>query len=152
MRGTELQPGRTFAVVIDDGEDFFAGVTGFCRQNGIRQGYVPTFLGGFSTAEVIGTCVRIEDPHVPVRSGVFVENVEVVGGGTLAYDEATDAVLPHIHVSAGVKQYSAVAYTSHLLRAEVQMFIELVIVEATGPAMRRDPDPNLYGMPVLRFD
>jgi predicted DNA-binding protein with PD1-like motif len=152
MRGTELQPGRTFAVVIDDGEDFLPALSEFCRQHGIRHGYVPIFLAGFTTAEVIGTCARIDDPHVPVRSGVFLDNAETLGGGTLAYDDATDTVLPHIHVSAGIKQYSAAAYTSHLIRAEVQMFAELVIVESTAPTLRRVPDPSLYGMPVLRFE
>ncbi|WP_277877055.1 hypothetical protein [Kribbella rubisoli] len=35
-------------------------------------------------------------------SAVHLENVEAIGGGSLAYDEEFGTVLPHIHVSVGL--------------------------------------------------
>lgn len=115
MRSQELTLGRTFAVAFDHGEDFYATLDDFCRTNRIRQGFVPLFIAGFAEVDVVGTCAKLEDPQAPVWSAVHLTNVEAVGGGTIAYDEAEDKILPHIHVSVGLKHHSATAHTSHLL-------------------------------------
>lgn len=78
-------------------------------------------------------------------------NIEAVGGGTLAYDEATDTVQPHIHLSLGLKAHSATAHTSHL-NATVQFLAELVIVEITHPPMHSTRQAELYNVPLLHFD
>jgi predicted DNA-binding protein with PD1-like motif len=62
MRRTELTQGRTFGVVFDLGEDFFTALADFCAAEGVRQGYIPMFLAAFSSAELVGTCERVEDP------------------------------------------------------------------------------------------
>jgi len=152
MRGSELTRGRIFGVAFDDGEDFFPALAEFCRTHGIWQGFVPVFLAGFATVEVVGTCAKVDDPRAPVTTGVHLTNVEALGGGTIAFDEGNDAILPHIHVSVGLKEHSATAHTSHLLRAEVQLLTEMVIVEITHPPMRRRPDADSYGVPLLRFE
>lgn len=61
MRGSELTRGRTFGVAFDDGEDFFPALSKFSRAHGIRQGYIPMFLAGFTTVEVVGTCAKLDD-------------------------------------------------------------------------------------------
>jgi predicted DNA-binding protein with PD1-like motif len=43
MRSAELTIGRTFGVVFDPGEGFFPTLAKFCKDNGIRQGYIPMF-------------------------------------------------------------------------------------------------------------
>jgi len=43
------------------------------------------------------------------------------------------------------------AHTSHLLSAEVQFLTEMLVVEIADPVMRRDRDPALYDVPLLRF-
>ena len=91
------------------------------------------FVAGFATADLVGTCERLDDPQAPVWSKVQVSNVEAVGGGTLAWDEATDRVAPHIHVAVGLKEHSATGHTSHLLGATVQFLTEMIIVEVTEP-------------------
>ena len=103
MGSCELAIGRTFGVTFDDGDDFFEALGEFCRRSGVRQGYVPMFLAGFSEAEIVGTCERLVDPGAPVWSGVHLGNVEALGCGTIAYDEAEDRILPHIHVALGLK-------------------------------------------------
>lgn len=38
----ELTIGLTLAVAFDHGEDFFPTLAAFCRDNDLRQGYIPT--------------------------------------------------------------------------------------------------------------
>ncbi|WP_116248521.1 PPC domain-containing DNA-binding protein [Nocardiopsis sp. FIRDI 009] len=151
MRSHELTQGRTFGLVFDHGEDFFSSLTEFCRTNDVRQGYIPVFVAGFAHVDIVGTCEKLTDPAAPVWSKVQLSNVEALGGGTIAYDEATDTISPHIHVSVGLKEHSAAGHTSHLLGAQVQFLTEMVLVEVTSPQMRRVPDPNLYNVPLLHF-
>ncbi len=76
---------------------------------------------------------------------------QALDGGTLAYDPTTEEVLPHIHVSVGLKHQSATGYTSHLLGAKVQFVTELYLVEIAEPTMTRVVQPNLYNVPLLNF-
>jgi predicted DNA-binding protein with PD1-like motif len=151
MRSHELTLGRTFGVAFDHGEDFFDALTDFCRTNDVRQGYIPMFIAGFSEADIVGTCGKLDDPHAPVWDSVHLTNVEALGGGTLAYDPDNDQVLPHIHVTVGLKAHSATGHTSHLQHARVQFLTEMLLIEVAAPAMRRQPNPALYDVPLLRF-
>jgi predicted DNA-binding protein with PD1-like motif len=151
VRSQELTLGRTFAVAFDHGDDFYTALDGFCRANGIRQGFVPVFIAGFAEVQVVGTCGKLENPQAPVWSAVHLTNVEALGGGTIAYDETEGKILPHIHVSVGLKQHSATAHTSHLLSATVQFLTEMLVIEVAQPSMSRERDPNLYDVPLLRF-
>ncbi|MFI0998298.1 hypothetical protein ACIP10_06300 [Streptomyces galbus] len=87
----------------------------------------------------------------PVWAKTYVTNAEAFGAGTLAHDPATGRILPHIHVSAGLKAQSADGRTSHLLSAKVQFLSELLIVEVTSPTMTRPRNPDLYDVPLLTF-
>ncbi|GGL42326.1 PPC domain-containing DNA-binding protein [Planomonospora parontospora] len=151
MRSHELTTGRTFAVTFAPGEDFFETLDAFCRENEIRQGYIPMFIAAFRDVQIVGTCEKPTDPEAPVWSHVHLENVEAFGGGTLAYDAASGRVLPHIHVSVGVKADAANGRTSHLLSAKVQFLVEMVVVEILAPTMTRVPDPGMYNVPLLTF-
>lgn len=151
MRSRELILGRSFGVNFDHGDDFFTALAAFCRNNDVRQGYIPSFIAGFSDVQIVGACDRPEDPEAPVWSKVHLANVEAFGGGTLAYDEAGDQVAPHIHVSVGLKALSATGYTSHLLGAKVQFLTEMLVIEVISPLMLRIREPALYDVPLLRF-
>ena len=152
MYNRELTTGRTFGVTFEHGEDFFPTLAEFCRTNGIRHGYIPMFLAGFSEAAIVGTCDKLDDPGAPVWSRVHVTNVEALGCGTLAYDPDNDQVLPHIHTSLGEKERSAVGHTSHLLEATVQFLVEMLVVEVLSPVMTRPRNPDLYDVPLLTFE
>lgn len=151
MHSHELTTGRTFGVGFDHGDDFFPALARFCRERGIRQGYIPMFVAGFAEADIVGTCERIENPDAPVWSTVHLTGVEAMGCGTLAYDAETDTVLPHVHTSLGEKARSAVGHTSHLVRARVQFLVEMLVVEVTAPAMSRPKNPDLHDVPLLAF-
>ncbi|GAB3838502.1 PPC domain-containing DNA-binding protein [Kribbella italica] len=151
MHAAELTMGRTFAVRFDHGEDFFTSLATFCEHHGVRQGFIPMFIAGLRQVELVGTCERVAEPEAPVWSSVRLESVEAFGGGTLAYDADADAVVPHIHVSVGLKHQSATAHTSHLLSAEVQFLTEMYVVEVAGPTMSRVRLADLYDVPQLLF-
>lgn len=152
MRSHDLTLGRTFGVTFDHGEDFFTALAEFCRDNNVRQGYIPSFIAGLADVDIVGTCDKLDDPTAPVWSKVHLTNVEAFGGGTLAYDPDTDTVHPHIHVAVGLKEHAATGYTSHLLRAEVLFLTEMLIIEVTNPPMRRERQPDLHDVPLLRFE
>ena len=63
----------------------------------------------------MGTCEKLADPDTPLWSGVHPKNMEALGCGTIAYDEAEDRILPHVHAALGLKAHSATAHASHLL-------------------------------------
>jgi predicted DNA-binding protein with PD1-like motif len=151
MRSQQVDIGRTFVVVFDHGEDFFTALDEFCRTNNVRQGVISSLIAGFSEVEIVGTCGKLENPQAPVWAAVHLTNVEALGGGTIAYDETEQRILPHIHVSVGLKEHSATAHTSHLLSAKVQFLTEMLLVEVSSPAMRRERDPDLYDVPLLCF-
>lgn len=151
MQAHELERGRTFGVAFDHGDDFFEALEQFCREHNVRQGFIPMFIAGYKEVEIVGTCDRLEDPSAPVWSKVLLRNVEAVGGGTLVFDQEENRYLPHVHVSVGMKEQSAVGHTSHLLRAEVQFLTEMLFVEIVSPRMSRVRDPQLYDVPLLRY-
>lgn len=151
MRSYDLTLGRTFGVTFDHGEDFFDALADFCRTNNVRQGFIPSFIAGFSDVDIVGACDKIDDPKAPVWTKVHLTNVEALGCGTLAYDVASDQLHPHIHVAVGLKEHSATGYSSHLLGAQVQFLTEMLVIEVTQPSMHRERQPHLYDVPLLRF-
>ncbi|MFV2104771.1 PPC domain-containing DNA-binding protein [Micromonospora sp. LOL_024] len=151
MRSHDLTPGRMIGVVFDHGDDFFTALADACRAHGIKQGYIPMFIAGLSTAKIVGTCQRLDNPDAPVWAHVDLTNVEALGGGTIAWDDTNQKILPHIHLTAGLKEHSATAHTSHLLDATVQFLTEILIIEISTPAMRRLPNTDLYDVPQLHL-
>jgi predicted DNA-binding protein with PD1-like motif len=151
MRSREVRAGRTIVAVFEHGDDFYTALAETCTTHDIRHGYVPMFIAGLSRVDLVGTCERLADPGAPVWSKVQLSNIEAVGAGTLAWDETTERVAPHIHVAVGLKEHSATGHTSHLLGATVQFLTEMVIVEVLEPALLRRRDPALYDVPLLRF-
>lgn len=149
MHSHELTIGRTFGIRFDPGESFFPALEEFCHDNSVRQGYIPMFLAAFAEADIVGTCDKLDDPAAPVWSKVHLTNAEALGCGTIAHDETTGQILPHVHTTLGLKERSATGYTSHLLDARVQFLIEMILVEVTSPAMIRRQDPELYNVPRL---
>lgn len=151
MRSHDLTPGRMIGVVFDHGDDFFTALADACRAHDIKQGYIPMFIAGLSSAKIVGTCQRLDNPDAPVWTHVDLTNVEALGGGTIAWDDTNRKILPHIHITAGLKEHSATAHTSHLLDATVQFLTEMLIIEIDSPAMRRLPNADLYDVPQLHL-
>ncbi|GCE15323.1 PPC domain-containing DNA-binding protein [Tengunoibacter tsumagoiensis] len=151
MKSAVLTIGRTFSVTFEHGKDFFSELQDFCVQNDVKQGYIPFFIAGMSEVELVGTCEKVEDKNAPIWSKVYLENVEAVGAGTIAFDEEAGLISPHIHVSIGRKTDSARAYMSHLLGAKVLFLTEMVFVEVLAPDFRRIKNASLYNVGLLSF-
>lgn len=151
MRSAQITTGRQFCLVFDDGEDFFATLDAFCKDQGIRQALIPGFIAGFRDVELVGTHNAIENPDAPVWEKVRLENAEAHGSGTLAWDETNDAIAPHIHVSVGLKGAGATGHTSHLLGATVAFLTEMLVIEVLSPELDRVREPSLHDAPLLRF-
>lgn len=151
MQSHELKIGRTFGVTFEHGENFFDALKAFCQENEVRQGYIPMFIAGFAWVDLVGACDKLEDPNAPVWSKVHLTNVEAVGAGTIAYDDEAGGISPHVHVSVGQKERSAVGATSHLLGGQVLFLTEMVVVEVQSPMMQRPRCRELYEVPLLRW-
>ncbi|GAB2824228.1 PPC domain-containing DNA-binding protein [Streptomyces daliensis] len=154
MRSIQTTVGRSFLVALDDGEDFMTGLTAFCAEREVRSGSL-SFIGGFRSARLVGSCTPLKNPEAPLWDEVSVEYLEVFGGGTLAWDTEENVLAPHIHVAAGIKGASADGRVSHLLEAAVQFICEITVVEFTGgggePPLTRHRAPELYNVPLLGF-
>ena len=151
MKCSELTLGRTFSVTFEHGKDFFTELEEFCEANKLKQGYIPFFIAGFSEVELVGTCERVEDENAPISSKVYLKNVEAVGAGIIAFDDETQNISPHIHVSVGLKTNSALGHTSHLLNAKVIFLVEMIVVEVLKPDFRRSKNPSLHDVELLSF-
>lgn len=151
VRAAEFKTGRTFCVAFEDGDEFFSSLSQFCKENGVKQGYVPVFLGAFRNAKVVGTCRKYDEELPMYEDYVDVEFVETIGGGTIAWDEEQQVVSPHVHLGIGKRLQSATGLTSHLLEGIVQFTMELVVVELIGPPITRVANPNLHNIKLLTF-
>jgi predicted DNA-binding protein with PD1-like motif len=67
MRSREARLGRTIAVAFDHGDDFYTALHDACRDNGVQSGYVPVFVAGFATADLVGVCQRLETDDLDVE-------------------------------------------------------------------------------------
>lgn len=152
MKCAEVKQGRSFIVTFEHHSDFFAELRLFCKENKVKQGYIPMFIAGFSKVELVGTCGKIVEGGGPIWDKVHLENVEACGCGTIAYDPEEEKISPHVHVSTGLKGHSATAHTSHLLSATVQYLVEMVIIEVLEPDLRRIIDPKLFDIALLSFE
>lgn len=150
MLSSEITVGRQFVAALQPGDDVMGAIVELCKEHGIEQGYLPVFFGAFTTVALIGTCHPIEDDDAPLPDSVHLTNVEGSGSGLIAASD--DGPLPHVHVSVGLKAYSATGYAGHLLSATVQYITELVVVEVLNPRMVRRPDAAARDMRTLAFD
>lgn len=150
MKSSELKTGRVFGLIFGKGEDFLGVLNEFCKKNNIKQAIIPSFIGSFTNAEIIGTCEKLDDPELPDFRTVHVEYMEAMGSGSIAYDEKKGCMTPHIHLSVGERMHSAMAYTGHLMKGEVSFLVELLLVEVLEPTMKRVNVDSLYS--ALTFE
>jgi hypothetical protein len=61
------------------------------------------------------------------------------------------AAIAALSSSLCLKEHSATAHASHLLDATVQFLTELLVIETTGPEMRRVRDSDVYDVSLLQF-
>jgi hypothetical protein len=60
----ELTIGRTFVVHFDHGDDFYTALSDFCREQDVKQGFIPMFIAGMREVELVGTFEKLDNPDV----------------------------------------------------------------------------------------
>jgi predicted DNA-binding protein with PD1-like motif len=149
MKTAELTIGRTFCLLMENGDDFFESLRVFCEANKINGAYVPGFLAGFSEVTLVGRKDNhVPDLNAPVWESVTLNNVEAIGAGTIARDDSGN-FSPHIHVSVGEKFAGAKAYTSHLLGGKILFLSEMILLEVLNDEFVRRVANDLFNVKLL---
>ena len=136
--------GRVVVARLYEGEDLHECVGQIARKEGIRCAAV-LITGGFrQSAIVVGP--RQEEPKIEPRFQVFNGPGEVLGVGTLYWNESDPKL--HIHAAIGKDGESLVGCPRHNTRTF--LILEVTIIEVTGIDAARQLDPK-SGMYLLRL-
>jgi uncharacterized protein len=130
-------PERTFAVILDQGDEVVSCLTAFIKEHGLSASRF-TGLGAFSDA-VLGffDWEKKDYKRIPIR-----EQVEVLAlvGDVALDDEGAPSLHPHVVVGKA----DGTAHGGHLLEARVRPTLEVVVTEAPARLRRRhDPETGL---------
>jgi uncharacterized protein len=136
-------PERTYAVVLDPGDEPVACLTRFAREHKIDAARF-TAIGAFSDAIVaFFDLERREYLHIPVR-----EQVEVLSLiGDVALD--ADGREPKLHVHAVLGRRDGSTCGGHLIEAHVRPTLEVMLVEP--PSWLRRQVDEATGLPLIKL-
>jgi predicted DNA-binding protein with PD1-like motif len=124
---------RTFAVVLESGDEVCESLLAFAREHAI----------GGAGLSAIGAFCRVTLAYFDWERGEYLpipvdEQVEVLSlTGDIAIGDNGKPRL-HLHVAIGKRDGSA--WGGHLLRAEVRPTLEVILTESP-PRLRRRSDP-----------
>ncbi|SFQ08570.1 PPC domain-containing DNA-binding protein [Tranquillimonas alkanivorans] len=134
-------PERSFAVVLDPGEEAVASLLTFARDYGVTAGRF-TGLGAFS-----GVTLGFFDPDKKDYDRIEIhEQVEVVN---LTGNFATQGAEARVHPHAVVSKRDGTAWGGHLLEGHVRPTLE-VMVTIDPVRLQRHTDPET-GLPLLNL-
>lgn len=127
---------RTFALVLDTGDEAAASLTSFAYEHRLRASHF-TAVGAFSDVVVAYFDWQTKQyRHVPIP-----EQVEVL---SLLGDITCDDGKPKIHAHVVVGKADASAHGGHLITGHVRPTLEIVVTETPGHLRRRfDPASGL---------
>lgn len=131
---------KTFAVVLDSGEEVMASLSAFAKENGLDAASL-TAIGAFSDATLgYFDMERKEYKKIPIE-----EQVEVLSlVGTVAPKEGGE---PQVHTHVVLGASDGTARGGHLLEARVRPTLEVIVVESPDH-LRRETDEET-GLPLL---
>lgn len=133
---------RTFAVVLDTGDEFVASMTRFARQEELTAAQF-TAIGAFSSV-VLG---YFEWDRKDYRRIAIDEQVEVVA---LLGDVALKDGLASLHPHVTIAKRDGSAWGGHLLEARVRPTLEVILTEAPGVLARRFDAET--GLALIKID
>ena len=133
---------RTFAVVLDAGDEVMACLEAFAAEHGIAAAQI-TAIGAFSKATLaFWDGARKEYLEIPVEEAT--EVVAMLGDVSVMEDGK-----PKLHLHAVLGRRDASTLGGHLLKGTVEPTLEVVLTES--PAyLRRVHDPE-KGLPLIRL-
>jgi predicted DNA-binding protein with PD1-like motif len=129
------EDGRTFVLVLDEGEEAFAAVTDFANENAIKAASV-TAIGGFAGARV-GWFDLDARRYTPIAVDEQCEVLSLLGDIALGDDGKASL---HLHAVLGLRDGSVRG--GHFLAGKVQPTLEVTIIE-TASNLRRRKRPDL---------
>jgi uncharacterized protein len=133
---------KTYALVLDPGDEVVSSLTGFARRRGLAASHL-TAIGAFSQA-VLGYFDRDRKDY---RRIPITEQVEVLSLiGDVALKDGKPAL--HAHVVLGKADGTTVG--GHLLEAQVWPTLEVILVESPAH-LRRHHDPA-SGLALIDLD
>ncbi|KIF81509.1 PPC domain-containing DNA-binding protein [Noviherbaspirillum autotrophicum] len=133
---------RTYALIMETGDEAVSSLQGFCDQQGISSARFSA-IGAFSSA-VLGyfNWDSKDYEEIPLR-----EQVEVL---TLVGDVALHESRPKIHAHVVVGKRDGSAHGGHLLKACVRPTLEVMLIESPRH-LRRTMDAE-SGLPLIDID
>lgn len=133
---------RTFAVILETGEEAMASLRSFAEKEGLTAAHISA-IGAFSEATIsYFDWERKEYEKIPVREQV---EVAALSGDVAIGPDSTPAV--HIHVVLGKRGGGAVA--GHLNDGLVRPTLEVILTEAPVHLHKRH-DPS-SGLALIRM-
>jgi predicted DNA-binding protein with PD1-like motif len=137
----EAQGQRTFAVIMEEGDEAMACLQDFAQAESISAAQV-TAIGAFSAAKLAFWDVEAKS----YLEREFTEQTEVISLlGDIAQDEAGKAAL-HLHALLGRRDFSTVG--GHFLSGRVRPTLEVIVTEA--PAHLRRVKDARVGLALIR--
>lgn len=130
---------RTFAVVLDPGEEVLESLLGFAKEQGLSAAEF-TGLGALSDC-VLGYFDWQKKDYERITLDEQVEVLNLTGNVALADGE------PKLHAHIVVGKADGSAHGGHLLAGHVRPTLEVVITESPAHLQRRS-DPQT-GLPLL---
>ena len=122
--------GRTFVLILDQGEEAFAAMTAFANEKAIRGASV-TAIGAFESAKV-GWFDLAAKRYSPISVDAQCEVLSLLGD--IAQGDDGRASL-HLHAVLGLRDGSVRG--GHFLGCNVRPTLEVTIVETTSTLRRK---------------
>src|SRR5207248_7544412 len=132
---------KTFAVVMDTGDDAMTILLAFAKENQLSAAHF-TGIGAFSRA-VLGYFDWEKKDYVRIPVDDQVEVVSLLG------DIALENGQPKIHAHTVVGKRNGIAMGGHLLEATVRPTLEIVVVESPSH-LRREFEPQ-SGLALIKL-
>lgn len=132
MKFKLLNPGpeRSFAVVLDPGDEAMACLGAFARQQRLDAARF-TGIGAFSQA-VVGFFDLQRKDYEKITLGEQVEVLSLIGDVALGPDGS-----PQLHAHVVLAKRDGSAWGGHLIEARVQPTLEVMLVESPSYLQRR---------------
>jgi predicted DNA-binding protein with PD1-like motif len=128
-RDDATPPQRTWALVLEKGDEVTAALQGFAREQRLAAAHFSA-IGAFSGA-VLGFFEWERKSYLEIPLDEQVEVLSLVG------DVALKDGTPSLHAHVTVAKRDGSAWGGHLLRATVRPTLEVVLTESTGVLRRR---------------
>lgn len=151
QREIQFKPGRHFIARFLPGKDLQISIVEFCKKHKIKAGYIPLLQGGLKYADIINpNSVKIgENKKVyPVKKR-YNYAMEFVAQGTIALNKKGEYE-NHIHIVGGGNKHKMLCM-GHLVKGEIAILTEIVIIETDGIELIRAIDKGIFDKPLLFF-